>query len=273
MTGQEVEMDQHGHAGRQLSALLSAALAAAQSAAQVAADRARKQAQAATQEARDSERQVEQLSREQRLQVQQEQQRAAAAQREAERQARAEQSVRHRQWGLKPTSQWLHDNPLSAAAAWASADVHRGDDPVAARHAEQWEAIFKKENIDVEDVRSNAPAAVAAAEQTPASAQPGVDAGDVAGELIVAEVAGSAVLSGAVDVAHALEHEHAMATDGAQWTAYADGAPTAALGGRGVSTPPTQVLSAAREAPDLASTTAASRSWATELVTRTGLER
>ena len=32
---------------------------------------------------------------------------------------RAEQAVHHRQWGLKPTSQWLHDSPLSAAAAWA----------------------------------------------------------------------------------------------------------------------------------------------------------
>jgi hypothetical protein len=269
-------MDQHSHAARQMAALLSAALAAAQAAAQVSAERARKHAQSAAEQERAAQRQAEQMSREQRVAAQQDQQQGAAALRETQRQARATEAVRHRQWGLKPTSQWLHDNPLSAAAAWASADVHRSDDPVAARHAEQWETIFKKENIDIDHVRSNAPAAVAAAEQQPAStssAATGTDVGELAGEVAVADVARSAVLAGAADVAHSLDHRHTMSTGNAQWTAYADGAPAATLGGRGVSTPPGQVLAAARATPDLASTAASSAGRTVELVTQSGLER
>jgi hypothetical protein len=271
MSNHEVELDQHGEAGRQVSALLSAALAAAQAAAQVSAQRARDTTRQADQQTR----QAEQQTREQQRQAQQAE---AAAQRQLERQQRTEQAVRHRQWGLKPTAQWLHDNPLSAAAAWASADVHRGDDPVAARHAEQWETVFKREGIDVDDVRTNAPAAVAAAEQeqgtaaSPSSTTP--EPVELAGELAAAEVATGAVVAGAVDVAAAEAAQHAHSAAGSsQWSAYADGAPAAALGGRGVSTPPSQVLAKARETPDLAATAPQGAARAVELVNSNGLDR
>jgi hypothetical protein len=269
VSNEEVELNQHGEAGRQVSALLSAALAAAQAGAQVAAHRARERTRQAEQQTR----RAEQQTREQQRQAQQDD---AAVQRQLERQQRTELAVRHRQWGLKPTSQWLHDNPLSAAAAWASADVYRGGDPVAARHAEQWETVFQREGIDVDDVRANAPAAVAAAEQeqgtasAPATAEPA----EVAGELSAAEVATAAVVAGAVDVAAAEVAEHAHnAAGSSQWSAYADGAPTAALGGRGVSTPPNQVLAQARETPDLAATASAGAARAVELVHTNGLDR
>lgn len=262
-------MDQHGQAARQLSALLSAALAAAQTTAASAAERARSRAQAATAQARAADRHAAELS------APPEQQRAAAD-REAERAGRAAAAVRHRQWGLAPTSRWLHDNPLSAAAAWASADVHRGDDPVAERHAQQWEAIFAKENVPLADVRANAPAAVtagAARRTSPRSPAPATAAGEVGGELAAAGAAGSAVAAGAVDAVHALEQQQPAAGPAGQWTAYADGAPAAVLGGRGVSRPPDQVLTAARKAPDLASTAAAPTGRAAELVSQAGLER
>ena len=265
MSDQEIELDPHTHAGRQVSALLSAALAAAQAGAQVAAQRARQDT-----------RQAEQLSREQQRHAQQA---ALAAERQLERQQCAEQAVRHRQWGLKPTAQWLHDNPLSSAAAWASADMHRSDDPVAARHAEQWETVFKREGIDVDDVRANAPAAVAAAEQehnTTASPTTSAEPAEMAGELAAAEAAGGAVVAGAVDVAAAEVAEHARGAAAAgtsQWSAYADGAPAAALGGRGVSTPANQVLAQARETPDLAATAPQGTTRAVELVHTNGLDR
>jgi hypothetical protein len=269
-TETETELDQHGEAGRQLSALLSAALAAAQAAAQVAAQRARQRTHQSDQQTR----QAEQQTREQQRHAQLAQ---AAAQRQLARQQRAEQAVRHRQWGLKPTSQWLHDNPLSAAAAWASADVHRSDDPVAVRHAEQWETIFKREGIDVDDVRANAPAAVAAAEQAHGPAEgpsTTAESAGMAGELAAAEVATGAVVAGVVDVAAAELAEHAHTAAGtSQWSAYADGAPTAALGGRGVSTPPTQVLTHARQTPDLAATAPQSAARTVELVQTSGLDR
>jgi len=284
MKGHEVELDAHEHAGRQLSALLSAALAAAQSAAQVAADKARERSRIAEQQAREANRQAELMTREQQRDAQQAEQARRqielAAQRQAERQARTEESVRHRHWNLKPSSQWLHDNPLSAAAAWASADVHRAEDPVAARHAEQWETIFKKENINVDDIRANAPAAVAAAEQqeAPNPAAAAAEPAELAGELAAAEVASTAVVAGAVDVANALETERekvagASAAGSSQWTAYADGAPAAALGGRGVSTPPNHVLAFARENPDLAASTATVAGRQTQLAPPAGIER
>lgn len=158
MSNSEVELDQHGEAGRQISALLSAALAAAQAADQVAAHRARERARHSEQQGQ----QAEQLTREQQRQAQQAD---VTAQRQLERQERTEQTVRHRQLGLKHIAKWLHENPLSAAGAWSSADVRRGEDPVAARHADEWETVFAREGIDVADVRANAPAAVAAAEQ------------------------------------------------------------------------------------------------------------
>jgi hypothetical protein len=268
VSNDEVELNQHGEAGRQVSALLSAALAAAQAGAQVAAHRARERTRQADQQTR----RAEQQTREQQRQAQQDE---AAVQGQLERQQRTELAVRHRQWGLKPTSQWLHDNPLSAAAAWASADVYRGGDPVAARHAEQWETVFQREGIDVDDVRANAPAAVAAAEQeqgtvsAPATAEPV----EVAGGLTAAEVATAAVVAGAVDVAAAEVAEHAHTAGSSQWSAYADGAPTAALGGRGVSTPPNQVLAQARETPDLAATPYQGAARAVELVHTNGLDR
>lgn len=269
MSNQEVDLDQHGEAGRQVSALLSAALAAAQAAAQVAAQRTRQDSRQSDQQTR----QAEQQTREQRCQAQQAD---AAAQRQLERQQRTEQAVRHRQWGLKPTAQWLHDNPLSAAAAWSSAEVHRGDDPVAARHAEQWETVFKREGIDVDDVRANAPAAVAAAEQEHgvAGPSPTSEPAEMAGELAAAEVAARAVVAGAVDVTAAEVAEHAHRAAGAsQWSAYADGAPAAALGGRGVSTPPNQVLAQARETPDLAATAPQGATRAVELVQSSGVDQ
>ncbi len=266
----ETELDQQGEAGRQLSALLSAALAAAQAGAQVAAQRLRHR----THQADEQTRQAEQQTREQQRQAQLAE---AAAQRQLERQQRAEQAVRHRQWGLKPTSLWLHDNPLSAAAAWASADVHRSDDPVAARHAEQWETVFKREGIDVDDVRANASAAVTAAEQAKdPAAGPLATAGpaEMAGDLAAAEVAAGAVIGGAVDAAGAEFAEHAHSAGGAsQWSAYADGAPAAALGGRGVSTPPNQVLAQAREAPDLAAAAPQRAARTFELARTSGLDR
>jgi hypothetical protein len=73
------------------------------------------------------------------------------------------------------------------------------------------------------------------------------------------------VIAGAADVLHEAQHReqvadmHITATadsstpaaDAARlvgWTAYADGSPAAAVGGRGVSTPPEQILSRARGA-------------------------
>lgn len=271
MSNHEVDLDQHGDAGRQVSALLSAALAAAQAAAQVSAQRSRNTTRQADQQSR----QAEQQTREQQRAAQQVD---AAAQRQLERQQRTEQAVRHRQWGLKPTAQWLHDNPLSAAAAWSSAEVHRGEDPVAARHAEQWETVFKREGIDVDDVRANAPAAVAAAEQAQAHDQAAgsstpTEPAEMAGELAAAEVAVGAVVAGAVDVAAAEVAEHVRGAAGSsQWSAYADGAPAAVLGGRGVSTPPNQVLARARETPDVAAT-APQGARAVELVPSSGVER
>lgn len=270
MNGHEVELDQHTHATRQLSALLSAALAAAQAAAQVSAQRARGTAQRADQQAR----QAEQVARQAEL----------AAQRQAERQQRATQTVQHRQWSIRPTAQWLHDNPLSAAAAWASADVHREHDPVAARHADQWETIFKQEGVDVDEVRADVLAAVATAEQEQAPPPPPAAAAEpveMAGEVAAVEVAAGAVLAGAADVAHEAVHTETTARDAApataagstQWSAYADGAPAAALGGRGVSTPPNQVLAKSRETPDLAATAADSASRGLELVNTNGVER
>lgn len=272
MSNSEVELDQHSEAGRQVSALLSAALAAAQAAAQVSAQRSRDTRRQADQQTR----QAEQLSREQQRQTQQ---LDAAAQRQLERQQRTEQAVRHRQWGLAPTAEWLHDNPLSAAAAWASADVYRGNDPVAARHADQWETVFKREGIDVDDVRANAPAAVAAAEQdqgTAVASSTSTEPVEVAGELAAAEVATGAVLAGAVDVAAELAEHGPGASSAAgtsHWSAYADGAPAAALGGRGVSTPPNQVLTKVRETPDLATTAPQGATRAVELVTSSRVER
>lgn len=343
----EVELDQHGDAGRQLSALLSAALAAAQSAAQVSAQRARDRARQADEQAQ----QAQQQTREQQRRLEQAER---ARQRQLEQQQRAEQAVRHRQWNLKPTAQWLHDNPLSAAAAWASADVHRGEDPVADRHADQWETIFQREGIDVDDIRADAPAAVAAAEHQQAGA--GAASGEVAGELAAAEVATGAVIAGAVDIAAAeaaealahpaatlddhkaamspaalevfTESEQAIAsgdwdamyrasrrtadlpsvdereavraavelrfgppwdpatpdTDAAGspgpattsepelWSAYADGAPAAQLGGRGVSTPPTQVLAHTRQNPDV-SASAVQAAATVALAPGSGVER
>ena len=258
MTGQEVELDQHAHATRNLSALLSAALAAAQAAAQVSAQRARATAQRADQQTR----QAEQVTREQ-----------ARLTEQADRQQRATQNVQHRQWSLKPTAQWLHDKPLSAASAWASADVAREQNPAAARHAEQWEAIFKQEGVDVNEVRADAPAAVAAAEQdpTPPPADGAAEPVEVAGELAAVEVASSTVLARAADVAHAAAHQGEAART--RWSAYADGEPAAALGGRGVSTPPSQVLAKSRETPDLAATTADTAARSLELVNTTGAER
>lgn len=275
MNGHEVEFDQHGHASRQLSALLSAALAAAQAAAQVSAQRSRTIAQQANQQARHA----EQVARYQARAEQLQQQAQLAAQRQAERQQRAAQTVQHRQWSLKPTAQWLHDNPLSAAAAWASADVHRDQDPAAARHAEQWEAIFKQEGVNIDEVRADAPSAVAATEQEQAAPPPAEAAEplELAGELTAAELATGAVVAGAVDVAHAeaaaRDKMFAAAAGSTQWSAYADGAEAAALGGRGVSTPPNQVLVKSRETTDLAATAADAAGRGLELINTNGVER
>ncbi len=270
MSNSEVELDQHGEAGRQMSALLSAALAAAQVSAQVAAQRARERTREAEQQARHA----EQLTRNQQRQAE----RAYLdAQRQLERQEHAEQAVRHRQWSLRPTAQWLHDNPLSAAAARASADAHRSNDPVAARHAEQWETAFTREGIDLDDVRANARAAVAAAGQehgTGAASTTSAEPVEMAGDLAATGVATGAVVAGTVDTAAAESAEHARNAVGtSQWSAYADGAYAAALGGRGVSTPPHQVLAHAHEAPDLAVIAAHGPTRAVELVHTSGLDR
>lgn len=291
MSPTEIELDGAGeHASRQLSALLSAAMAAAQSAAQLAADRARRQAAAADQQARQTDRAT-----------QQQHQAQLAAQRQADRQWQVQQSVQHKQWALQPSAQWLHDNPLSAASAWASADAHRSTDPVAARHAEQWETVFTREGIDLADVRANAAAATT---EPGKGTNPGLAADtELTGNIAAADVAGAAVIAGAVDVAQELaHHQHQTAAAAAptatadlldaanagsppsapagnpadqdpaaaastRWTAYADGAPAAQLGGMGVSTPPGQVLAKAQANPDLAASSPASASRAVQLVT------
>jgi hypothetical protein len=244
MNDHDVELDgATEHGSRQMSALLSAAMAAAQSAAQLSADRARQRAITAERETRDAYRTAEQVAR----------------------QERAAESLRHRQWNLQPTAQWLQDNPLAAAAAWASADSHRAADPVAARHAEQWETIFATDGVSMAEVRSNASAAVAEPEPVPAATA--AEAGPA--DLTAAERAATAVLAGAADVLHEAQHREQIAdispdppsiptTDSTTpaadparpvgWTAYADGSRAAAVGGRGVSTPPEQVLSRARGA-------------------------
>lgn len=275
VNGHEVELDQHTHTTRQLSALLSAALAAAQTAAQISAQRARGTAQRADQQARQAEQAAREQVRVDQLQAQAE----LAAQRQAERQQRAAQTVQHRQWSLKPTAQWLHDKPLSAAAAWASADVHREQDPIAARHADQWEAIFKQEGVHVDQVRADAPAAVAAAgqEQPSAPATALAEPAEAAGELAAAEVAAGAVLAGVGDVDHAeatgRAADPAAGAGSRQWSAYADGAEAAALGGRGVSTPPNQVLAKSRQTPDVVAAAAQASGRDLELINTNGVER
>lgn len=206
MTGHEVELDiAHEHAGRQVSALLSAALTAAQSAAQISAGRARQREAAAEAQARAAQRATDQLSRAEQQAQRRSDQVAALAQRQAERQARTEESLQHKQWGLKPDAQWLEDNPLSAASAWASADTHRHTDPIAARHAEQWEAVFAKAGIDLDEVRANA-AAGTAQNRTEADSM----ATDATGDLAAAEVAVAAAAAGATDVAHQFAHEQML---------------------------------------------------------------
>ncbi|WP_375497450.1 hypothetical protein [uncultured Jatrophihabitans sp.] len=165
--------------------------------------------------------------------------------------------------------------------------MHREHDPVAARHADQWETIFKKEGVDVDQVRADAPAAVAAAEQeqAPPPAVAAAEPVEMAGEVAAVEVAAGAVLAGAADVANEAAHEAvhtettardaapAAAAGSTPWSAYADGAAAAALGGRGVSTPPNQVLAKSRETPDLAATAADTGSRGLELVNTNGVER
>src|SRR5262249_25135411 len=159
-------------------------------------------------------------------------------------------------WNIRPTAQWLHDKPLSAAAAWAAADVHREHDPIAARHADQWEAIFTQQGVRVDEIRADAPAAVGQHQAPPHATA--ADAVEIAGALAAAEVATGAVLAGAADTTHETAHTETSAAGdatsattggGAQWSAYADGAAAAALGGRGVSTPPNRVLATSRETP------------------------
>lgn len=255
MTGHEIELDQHTDAGRQLTAVLSTALTAAQSAAQLAAVRARTQARAANEQAHAAGCASSRIAR-------------AAAQR-----ARAAQALRHRQWSLVPSSRWLHDNPPSATSAWASADAHRGQDPVAARHADQWEMIFARENIDLTQVRANPRAAIATAtgprERTHSTPSARIHPAERGGDPATADVAGDAVLAGALDVAHA----DRQAAGRGPWTAYADGAPAAALGGRGVSTPLHHLLADARTAAAPAATSTAAPARATELAAQAGLER
>jgi hypothetical protein len=54
---------------------------------------------------------------------------------------------------------------------------------------------------------------------------------------------------------------------------YADGAPAAALGSRGVSTPPNHVLAHARQTPDPAGTAPQGATRAVELAHTNGLDR
>lgn len=255
MSSQQPEVDLDGHTehtNRQATALLSAAMAAAQSAAQIMAQRERQRQRAADEltrqadlvrrgdhrhdelHARSVQRQVEQAAR--------------AAEQAAQRQQQAAQTLRDKSWSMKPTEQWWHEAPQSAADAWASAEAHRDSDPLAARAAEQWETIFAREGIDLADVRARAhrmqndadtPAEPSAAAGE-ASNQPDLtEAGVVAAEAAV--VAGAA--AGVVDEVDQLAHE--------AWTAYADGAPAARIGGLGVSKPPSQVLtSVATNVPD-----------------------
>ncbi len=207
MTGTEVELDiAHEHAGRQVSALLSAALTAAQSAAQIAADRARRREAAAEVQTREAQRVTDQQTRAEQQAQRRTEQTEALAQRQAERQTRTEESLRHKQWGLTPDAQWLADNPLSAASAWASADTHRTTDPIAARHAERWEAVFAKAGVDLDEVRANA----AAATTDPGQDDVTTDAGEAAGDLAAAEVAVGAAAAGAADISHQLAHEELL---------------------------------------------------------------
>ena len=209
MTGHEVELDiAHEHAGRQVSALLSAALTAAQSAAQIAADRVRQREVAAETQARAAQRVTDQQTRAEQQAQRQAQQTEALAQRQAERQARTEETLRHKQWGLKPDAEWLADNPLSAASAWAGADTHRHSDPIAARHAQLWEAVFAKAGIDLDEVRTNATAATA--DNTADETVVATEAAEAAGDLAAVEVAVGAAATGAADLAGQLAHEEKL---------------------------------------------------------------
>lgn len=249
----EVDLDAHTeHTGKQATALLSAAMAAAQSAAQIMAQRERQRQRAADDLARQAElvRRGDQRHDElhTRSVQRQAEQAARAADQAAQRQQQAARNLRDKQWSMKPTEQWWQDAPQSAAHAWASAEAHRDTDPLAARAAEQWETIFAREGIDLADVRARADRMRhepnTATDPSPAEAgadnRPDlVDAGTAAAEAAV--VAGAA--AGAVDEVDQLVHD--------AWTAYADGAPAARIGGLGVSKPPSQVLaSVATPAPD-----------------------
>lgn len=81
------------------------------------------------------------------------------------------------------------------------------------------------------------------------------------------------VLAGAIDVAAAEHAQIASAAGTSQWSAYAEGAPAAAGGGRGVSKPPRQALAHARQTPDAAATAPQGTTRAVELVHSSGLDR
>jgi hypothetical protein len=98
-----------------------------------------------------------------------------------------------------------------AAGAWVSAATHRYGSPSAARHADGWETILGARGVDLGAMRADPVA---------------------------------------VFTATARQERLAAQAETAQWSAYADGAPAAAVAGMGVSMPPEQVLERARLEPD-----------------------
>ncbi len=307
-TAQEPELDGAlDHTSRKITTMLSGVLAAAQAAAQIHAERARRAHQNADRLTRAAQQTQRDAARRDDLASRTVQRQADTATREAQQATasaeRAVNSMREKQWSLKPTEQWWHDAPQSAAEAWASAAVHRDTDPLAARCAEQWETVFAREGVDMEDVRTRASRLQAepqpaASVDHPHAADAAIDtfAGELAAETLI--VAGG--VAGAIDVLDHLQHhaadtavddvptesthelqmpasmrEHAMAhqfdapgspdtredlaaritaltattpassepnPSDPQWTAYADGAEAARIGGMGVSKPAAEML-------------------------------
>jgi hypothetical protein len=127
------------------------------------------------------------------------------------RMSQAAGAARRSLWRLAPSPEWLRADPRSAAAAWVSAATHRYGSPSAARHADGWETILGARGVDLGAMRADPVA---------------------------------------VFTATARQERLAAQAETAQWSAYADGAPAAAVAGMGVSMPPEQVLERARLEPD-----------------------
>lgn len=275
MTGpeppREVELDGTGdHVARHLSTLASTGMATTQIASQQSATRARAEQAALRDQQHTADRQTRAAQTAQRDQ-----------QRIAEQHARAVTTARHAQWRLQPTTGWLYDDPTGAARAWRLANLNRSTDPLAARHAAAWETVFTRDGLHVPALRAadsadaealivNAARAAAPSQPPPPreaspapadSPEPAAPADSPADHATTTtEPAATTATEASAETAVETGAEIAAAAAAAGWTAYADGAPAAALGGAGVSHPTTDVLPAARATPDSAASATAAAS-------------